>query len=98
MPTSDMRRFRIETRLGSVTSGDVDRTAELAQVPLKHAWRRDRFRWQSAIDISKIDNPKPRRMGHGICAADRVELVDERADVKFGRVNRDAEALGNHLV
>jgi hypothetical protein len=52
----------------------------------------------TVVDISKVDNAKPRRMGHRIRAADRVELVDEGTDVELGGVDGDAEPLGNHLV
>ena len=52
----------------------------------------------ATVDISKVDNPKSRRLGHRIGAADRIELVDDSADMELGRMDGDAEPLSNHLV
>jgi len=53
------------------------------------------LREQSA---SEKDHAEPSGMRDGAGAADCVELVDERADVKLGGMDGDAEPAGNYLV
>ena len=48
--------------------------------------------------ISKMDDAAPRRVRDGIGAADGVELVEKRADVELGSMNRYAEPPGDGLV
>ena len=45
-----------------------------------------------------MDDAEPRCMRDGIGAADGVELVKKRADVKLGSMNRYAEPPGDGLV
>jgi hypothetical protein len=45
-----------------------------------------------------MDDPKTGCMGNGVCPADRVELIDEGADIKLGGVNRDPEAAAEGLI
>ena len=47
---------------------------------------------------SKIDDAEPGGMRNGVCAADRVEFVEQRADMELGGVDRNAKPLGDHLV
>ena len=48
--------------------------------------------------ISKMDDPEPRRVRDGVGAADGIKLVEKRADVELGSMNRYAEPPGDGLV
>src|SRR3569833_867236 len=48
--------------------------------------------------VLQIDDPPPRRMCDGICAAGGVELVEQRADVEFRGVDRNPERACDLLV
>jgi hypothetical protein len=39
----------------------------------------------------------PRRVGDGVGAPNRIELVQKRGDVELGGVDGDAEPTGDHL-
>ena len=45
-----------------------------------------------------MENAEPRGVRDGVGATDRIELVQELADVELGRVHRDAEPPGDLLV
>ena len=49
-------------------------------------------------NTSEMDDAEPCCVRDGVGAADRVKLVDQRADVELGRVDGDAEPAGDHLV
>jgi hypothetical protein len=42
------------------------------------------------LGILKMKHAKPRGVRDCVCAAGRVELVEDLADMEFGGVNRDA--------
>jgi transcriptional regulator BetI-like protein len=45
-----------------------------------------------------MEKTEPRGVLDGVGATDRIQLVEELADVELGRVHRDAEPPGDHLV
>jgi hypothetical protein len=45
-----------------------------------------------------LDRGAASRVGNGIRAVDRIELVHEGADMELGSVNRDPEPAGDGLV
>src|SRR5258707_258108 len=56
--------------------------------------RRATLRWLT----SKADDAEPSRVRDGVGAAYGIKLVEKRADVKLGGVNRNAEPAGDDLV
>jgi len=48
--------------------------------------------------VSKMDDAEPRRVCDGIGAADGVKLVEKRADMELGGMNRYVEPPGDGLV
>src|SRR5262245_18606096 len=46
----------------------------------------------------QMENTEPRGVCDGVGAANRIQLVEELADVELGRVHRDAEPPGDLLV
>ena len=53
---------------------------------------------QSDLDWSKVNDTTPRRVGDGVGAPNRIELVQKRGDVELGGVDGDAKPPGDHLV
>src|SRR5882724_126566 len=49
-------------------------------------------------ELSQIDHPTPRRVRDRVGAAGGVELVEDRADMEFGGMDRYAEPLRDGLV
>jgi hypothetical protein len=45
-----------------------------------------------------MENTEPRGVRDGVGATNRIQLVEELADVELGRVHRDAEPPGDLLV
>jgi hypothetical protein len=81
-------------RLGSRRANSPSRSVKKRKPPL--AGKRRAV--LSIGETSKIDDAEPGGMRDGVGAADRVELVEQRADMELGGVDGDAKPAGDHLV